>query len=163
MTVVFECLNYFAVCCCWVPAAAAAAWKAQNLPTDLGSSYCLLAFALVRPGAELLSAEPAGACLVDHWLLAEFARCPGFAGVLQCCPDVRPDVRCLRILDEPVPLRAFLLFLDGLHQDYFLQPDVGRALLPIGFAGAVVRRQGWVRDCLRRQAGFRPNLGCSID
>ena len=162
MTVVFECLNCFLVGCCWV-AAAVAARKAQNLPAGLGSSYCLLACALVGLGAELLFVELVGACLVDHWLLAEFARCPGFAGVLQCCPDVRPDVRCLRILDEPATLRAFLLFLDGLHQDYFLQPDVGRALLPIGFAGAVVRRQGWVRDCLRRQAGFRPNLGCSID
>ena len=37
MTVVFECLNYFAVGCCWVPAAAATAWKAQNLPTGSGS------------------------------------------------------------------------------------------------------------------------------
>ena len=139
MTVVFECLNCFLVGCCWV---AVAAWKALNLPAGLGSTYCLLAFALVWPGAELLSAEPAGACLADHWLLAEFARCSESAGVLQCCPDVRPDVRRLRILDGPAPLRAFLLFLDGLHQDYFLQPDVGRALLPIGFAGAAVRRQG---------------------
>jgi hypothetical protein len=105
MTVVFECLNCFLVGCCWV---AVAAWKAQNHPTGLGLSYCLVACALVGPRAELLFGELAGACLVDHWLLAEFARCPGFAGVLQCCPDVRPDVRRLRILDEPAPLRAFL-------------------------------------------------------
>jgi hypothetical protein len=105
MTVVFECLDCFLVGCCWVDVAAR---KAQNLPTGLGSSYCLLAFALVGLGAELLSAEPAGACLVDHWLLAEFGRCPGFAGVLQCFPDVRPLVLRLRILDEPAPLRAVL-------------------------------------------------------
>lgn len=104
--------------------------------------YWLLAFALVGLGAELLSAEPAGACLVDHWLLAEFGRCPGFAGVLQCFPDVRPVVLRLRILDEPAPLRAVLLSQDGPHRDYLLLPDVGRALLPIEFVGAVFRCQG---------------------
>jgi hypothetical protein len=107
MTVVFECLNCFLVGCCWV-AAAVAAQRVQSLPTGLGLSYCLLACALVGLGAELLFVELVGACLVDHWLLAEFARCPGFAVALQCFPDVRPLVLRLRILDEPAPLRAVL-------------------------------------------------------